>query len=74
MSKPTKKQTAAAPEEALPSYVWLTLARFNDGYVVMEAVSEGDRMVDVKLHNEPDMRAIALEKFRIIAAKKFFGA
>lgn len=57
-------------EESLPVVTALSLVRGKDGWQVLTLKVQGDKVLSVEATN-PDMRAIALEQFRIRASKEF---
>lgn len=72
MAKKRTEEGTEETKESLPVVKALSLVRGSDGWQVLTITVQGDRVLSVEA-TEPNMRAIALETFRITASKEFMS-
>jgi RIO-like serine/threonine protein kinase len=63
MSKQSKK-------DELPTIVSFSLTKIETGYVALKITTKGTDVVSIEKLNEPDMKPIATERFKIAVAKE----
>jgi hypothetical protein len=72
MAKKRTEERKEETKESLPVVTALSLVKGKDGWQVLTLKIQGDIILDVH-STEPNMRAIALEAFKIAAAKEFMS-
>ena len=64
------KQEDVTPNEELPTFKALSLVRVQDGWSVLTLSIQGDKVLNVE-STPADMRAIAIEAFRMAFTRLF---
>lgn len=67
-----ERKAKEASQESLPVVTALSLVKGKDGWQVLTLKVQGDTILSVD-STEPNMRAIALEAFKIAASKEFMS-
>jgi hypothetical protein len=68
----SKSKKEASKKEELPIIVSFSLTQVADGWICLKITTQGAEVISIEKLNEPDMKAIAQEKFKISVARELF--